>query len=63
MVRSGFLDRARLLHGPWQAFERDVARLMIANGFSEVRLVGGPGDGGADVLGVKAGQLWVVQWV
>jgi len=26
MVESGFLDRARLPHGPWQAFERDVAR-------------------------------------
>ena len=58
---SGFLDRTRLLHGPWRAFERDVARLMIANGFSDVRLVGGPGDHGADVLGTKAGELWVFQ--
>lgn len=57
----GFLDRARLLVGPWQAFERDVARLMVANGFSHVRVVGGPGDGGADVLGTKSGQLWIVQ--
>lgn len=57
----GFMDRARLLHGPWQAFERDVARLMIANGFDDVRIVGGSGDRGADVLGVKAGVLWVFQ--
>src|SRR5262249_33775300 len=57
----GFLDRARLMRGPWQAFERDVARLMIANGFEEVRLVGGTGDKGGDVLGVKDGELWVVQ--
>jgi superfamily II DNA or RNA helicase len=49
------------MHGPWQAFERDVARLMIANGFEEVRLVGGTGDHGGDVLGVKHGELWVVQ--
>lgn len=61
MLEPGFLDRARLLHGPWQAFERDVARLMLQNGFDDVRLVGGPGDRGADVLGVKQGQLWVFQ--
>src|ERR1700691_3907030 len=56
-----FLDTRRLLNGPWQAFERDVARLLVANGFEDVRIVGGSGDKGADVLGVKAGQLWVVQ--
>jgi superfamily II DNA or RNA helicase len=57
-LEPGFLDRARLMHGPWQAFERDVARLMIANGFENVRLVGGSGDRGADVLGSKDGELW-----
>jgi superfamily II DNA or RNA helicase len=56
-----FLDTRRLLNGPWQAFERDVARLLIANGFEDVRIVGGSGDRGADVMGVKAGELWVVQ--
>lgn len=61
MSETGFLDRARLLHGPWRAFERDVARLMLANGFTDVRLIGGPGDRGADVLGVKNGDLWVFQ--
>lgn len=60
-IEPGFLDRARLMHGPWTAFERDVARLMIANGFDDVRLVGGPGDRGADVLGAKNNQLWVFQ--
>lgn len=49
------------MHGPWQAFERDVARLMIANGFDDVRLVGGSGDHGGDVLGTKSGELWVIQ--
>ena len=58
---EGFLDSRRLLHGPWQAFERDVARLLIANGFTDVRVVGGSGDRGADVLGRKNGELWVVQ--
>src|SRR6266566_246467 len=56
-----FLDSRRLLNGPWQAFERDVARLLVANGFEDVRIVGGSGDKGADVLGVKAGELWVIQ--
>ncbi len=56
-----FLDTRRLLNGPWQAFERDVARLLVANGFEDVRIVGGSGDRGADVMGVKSGELWVVQ--
>lgn len=59
--RVGFLDERRLRHGPWQAFERDVARLLLANGFSDVRLVAGSGDRGADVLGVLDDRLWVVQ--
>ena len=61
MPEPGFLDRARLLQGPWRAFERDVARLMLVNGFEDVRLVGGSGDRGADVRGVKAAELWVFQ--
>ena len=58
---AGFLGERRLLLGPWQAFERDVARLLLANGFDDVRAVGGSGDRGADVLGVSGGQLWVFQ--
>lgn len=61
MIAESFLNAQRLLKGPWQAFERDVARLLLCNGFSDVRLVGGSGDRGADVLGVKNGELWVVQ--
>ena len=61
MQPSGFLDERRLLYGPWKAFERDVARLLIVNGFGDVRVVGGSGDRGADVLGVKNGELWVWQ--
>ncbi|WP_026987051.1 DEAD/DEAH box helicase family protein [Fodinicurvata fenggangensis] len=56
-----FLDDRRLLYGPWQAFERDVARLLICAGFHDVRVVGGANDRGADILGVKNGQIWVVQ--
>lgn len=59
--QGSFLDDRRLLHGPWQAFERDVARLLLANGFDDVRIVGGTGDRGGDVLGVQRGELWVFQ--
>lgn len=38
-----------------------MARLLLANGFDDVRLVGGSGDKGADVLGVLRGELWVWQ--
>lgn len=60
-MQEPFLNSSRLLSGPWQAFERDVARLLVCNGFDDVRLVGGSGDHGADVLGVKDGNLWVIQ--
>lgn len=60
-MREPFLDTSRLLEGPWQAFERDVARLLVCNGFEHVRLVAGSGDHGADVLGVKNGEIWVIQ--
>lgn len=56
-----FLDTRRLLSGPWQAFERDVARLLICNGFEDVRVIGGSGDRGGDVLGRKKDELWVIQ--
>ena len=56
-----FLDARRLLNGSWRAFERDIARLLLQNAFEDVRVVGGSGDRGADVLGVKNAQLWVIQ--
>lgn len=56
-----FLEDRRLLDGPWQAFERDVARALLGAGFEDVRIVGGPYDRGADVLGVRSGRIWVVQ--
>lgn len=61
MSAEPFLNAQRLLKGPWQAFERDVARLLVCNSFEDVRLIGGSGDAGADVLGVKNGELWVIQ--
>lgn len=61
VIAEPFLNTQRLLKGPWQAFERDVARLLVCNGFEDVRLIGGSGDAGADVLGVKGSELWVIQ--
>ncbi len=46
-MAESFLNTQRLLRGPWQAFERDVARLLLVNGFSDVRVVGGTGDAGS----------------
>jgi len=60
-MAATFLDERRLLKGPWQAFERDVARLLIGAGFDDVRIVGGSGDKGADIVGVKNGEIWIVQ--
>jgi len=56
-----FLGTTRLLRGPWQALERDVARLFLQNGFDDVRLIGGSGDKGGDILAVKGHKLWVIQ--
>lgn len=58
---NAFLGTERLRFGPWEAFERDVARLFLANGFEDVRIVGGSGDHGADILAVQNKKLWVVQ--
>ncbi len=60
-IDNTFLGAQRLLGGPWQALERDVARLMIHNSFDDVRIVGGTGDHGADILAAKNGEIWVVQ--
>ena len=61
LLSRSFLNPNSLSVGPWQAFERLIARLMLARGFLDVRLVGGAGDRGGDVLGTYAGIRWVVQ--
>lgn len=60
-VADPFLRSPRLLYGPWQAFERDVARILLVSGFHDVRIVGGTGDHGGDILGIRGNELWVVQ--
>lgn len=56
-----FLGAERLAFGPWQAFERSLHRFFVHSGFTSCRLVGGPGDMGADVLATKDNRLWVTQ--
>lgn len=38
-----------------------IARFLEHGGFKEVTVVGGSGDGGADIVGWRRGQRWVVQ--
>lgn len=60
-MKNGFINARRLQEGPWQAFERLIARFLEHGGFSEVTLVGGSGDLGADIVGVIRGKRWVIQ--
>jgi superfamily II DNA or RNA helicase len=47
---TGFLSNERLSKGPWQAFERSIARLLAHSGWELNELVGGSGDHGADII-------------
>ena len=54
-IEKGFLGIERLTKGPWQAFERGIARLLAHRGWDSYDVVGGSGDKGADVLASKDG--------
>ncbi len=56
-----FITEKELKYGSWQSFERSVCRLLIADGFSNVRMTGGTGDKGADVIATKFGKRWLFQ--
>jgi len=56
-----FLTAKDLVKGSWQSFERAVCRLLVCEGFENVRLVGGTGDKGADVLANRYGKRFVFQ--
>lgn len=46
----------------WQAFERMISRLLIHKGFKGVRVVGGSGDKGADIIALGPnGKRWLIQ--
>lgn len=50
-----------LLDGGPQRFTRQVERLLGQLGFTDVVNIDGPGDNGGDLLGTRAGRLWVFQ--
>ncbi|SCY37160.1 DEAD/DEAH box helicase family protein [Flavobacterium caeni] len=52
---KGFLSTERLSRGPWQAFERGIARLLVHSGWEISEIVGGSGDHGADIIGAVRG--------
>jgi superfamily II DNA or RNA helicase len=57
----GFICEERLTYGSWAALERSLARAIAHAGFTDVSLVGGSGDLGADAVGVLKGKRWVLQ--
>jgi superfamily II DNA or RNA helicase len=60
-MTSRFINDLVLSTMSWQAFERLIHRLLITRGYQHVRLVGGSGDGGADLVGTYRGKRWLIQ--
>lgn len=56
-----FISAESLRDITWQALERAVTRLLMADGYEGVRLVGQTGDQGADILAHKYGKRHLVQ--
>jgi superfamily II DNA or RNA helicase len=57
-----FITTEILSNCGWQSFERLISRLLIHKGFTGVRVVGGSGDKGADILAFdNKGRRWLVQ--
>lgn len=61
MPATSFLSTERIMYGPWAALERATARLLLHMGFEDIRLVGGSGDYGADIIALRKGERWVFQ--
>ena len=57
-----FISREIINACGWQAFERLISRLLIHQGFTGVRVVGGSGDKGADIIALgRNGKRWLIQ--
>lgn len=56
-----FESQAQINEGSWQSFERNICRLLIYEGYENVRLVGQTNDHGADITANKAGKKWLFQ--
>lgn len=61
MSLAAFLDPEALLRGGSIRFNLAVKRLLLHLGFDDVRIIDGAGDGGADVLAIRGGELFVFQ--
>jgi len=60
-MNEGFLSAGRLLERGPRGLTQAVERAMWHLGFSDVRLIDGPNDQGADILAVRNREQWVVQ--
>lgn len=56
---TGDLRRIDRMSGP--EFEQWCAAILRRNGFNTVRVMGGSGDQGMDVMGMRHGQKWLIQ--
>lgn len=48
-----FESQYQILRDTWQAFERNLCRLLLYEGYTNVRLVGQTGDHGADITATR----------
>lgn len=58
---SGFLSREHLLNGGPRGLTHSTERALWHLGFTDVRLIDGAGDEGADLLAVRDREQWVLQ--
>ncbi|OEJ33095.1 DEAD/DEAH box helicase family protein [Streptomyces subrutilus] len=60
-MKGGFLSTEALLRGGPRGLPHALERALWHLGFSDVRVVDGAGDGGADLLAVRNREQWVFQ--
>ena len=60
---KGFLSTERLSKGPWQSFERGIARLLTHIGWELNELVGGSGDHGADIIAAYRDEGALIEYI
>lgn len=56
-----FTSNLEIAEDSWQAFERNISRLLMCEGYDNVRVVGQSGDHGADVTASLKGKRWLFQ--
>ena len=56
-----FLSESSLATIGWKGFERAVSRLLLHEGYADIRIVGQANDKGADILAHKLAKRWLVQ--